>query len=49
MKDSFLPIYYQGMARVMPSLKTNHRVATLREQVNDLTLAFISPLNPEDH
>jgi hypothetical protein len=37
------------MAGVMASLKTNHRVATLCEQVNDLTLAFVSPLDSENH
>ena len=46
MEDVLLVLYLHGMTRVSSTLVTNDDVCISRQNVYDLTLAFISPLKP---
>ena len=38
----------QGWARIMAALEAHHDVGALRQPVDDLTLALVAPLGPDD-
>ena len=37
------------MARIVPPLKAHHEIGTFRKPVDNLTLAFVTPLGTDDH
>jgi hypothetical protein len=47
-QNGFLAVDHQGVARVMPALKTHDRRRILGEQIHDLTLALVAPLRADD-
>jgi hypothetical protein len=48
-KDKLITPYHQGMAGVISSLKTDNHVSKLAEEVDDLPLAFVTPLTSHDY
>ena len=49
MKNRLLFANDQGMARVVASLKTNNRLGSIRQEIDDFPLAFVTPLRTEDN
>jgi hypothetical protein len=49
MKNRFLIANDQGMPRIVPPLKTNNRLCSIRQEIDDLTFAFVTPLRTEDN
>ena len=47
MKRCFLAVYYQGVSGIVPALEANNRCDLVSQQVNNLTLAFITPLGAQ--
>ena len=46
----FLPFDHERVAGVMPALKANHPIGLVRQQVDNFSFAFITPLDAEnDH
>jgi hypothetical protein len=46
MKFELIVIYNDGMTSIIPTLATHHHIRFFREKINNLSLPFISPLNP---
>ena len=49
MKNGLAAIDQQRMPCIVSALKPDHRVGVVREQIDDLALAFVAPLGPEDY
>ena len=49
MKDGFLPMYDEGMARIVTSLKSDDYVCMGRQQINDLAFPLITPLGADNN
>ena len=49
MKNRFLFANDQGMARVVAALKTNYRLRSIRQKIDDFPFAFVTPLRTEDN
>ena len=49
MQDEFLVVELDGMARVIAALITDNDIAFPREKIDDLPLAFIAPLSPNQN
>ena len=49
MKNRFLGPDYQRMPSVVPALETNNRIGSIRQQIDDLTLPFVTPLGAKDN
>jgi hypothetical protein len=49
MQYGLLAIDHQGMAGVVPSLKSDHGRRLVREQVDHLALALIAPLGADNY
>ena len=43
-----LPVDNQGMSGIVTALKPDHSPDSLRQQIDDLTLAFVSPLGADN-
>ena len=39
----------QSVASIVPTLKAHHHIGALRQPVDDLALALVSPLRADDH
>jgi hypothetical protein len=48
-KDELLPVHYKGMTRVVPPLEANDIVCLFGQQIDNLSLTFISPLGSNHH
>ena len=48
-QNGFLPVDDQGMTGVVPSLETNHCVCVFRQQINNFSLALVTPLGTEQN
>ena len=46
-QHGFLAIHHQGMARIVTTLETYHSTCVVGQPVNDLALAFITPLGTD--
>ncbi len=46
-KRCFLAVNYQGMTGIVPALEADNRCNLVGQQVNNLTLAFITPLGAQ--
>jgi hypothetical protein len=44
MKLEYLIVYYEGVARIMATLKTGDDISTLRKPVDNFALALVTPL-----
>ncbi len=44
MEYIFFAIHHQGVASVVAALKAHHAVGVLGEQINDFSLALVTPL-----
>jgi hypothetical protein len=49
MKNRFLFANDQGMARIVTSLEPNNRLCSIRQEINDFSFAFVTPLRTEDN
>ena len=49
MKDKLFSAHHQGMAGVVAPLVTHYHPGLFRQQVDDLSLAFIPPLGAHHH
>ena len=49
MQYRFYTIDYQRMPGIVPPLESNHGFGLLGEKVNDLALAFVTPLRADDY
>jgi hypothetical protein len=49
MQYRFLTLNDQRVAGVMPALKTHYRAGLISQQIDDLALAFITPLGAQDY
>jgi len=49
MQDGFLSVHHQRMPGVMPALKTHHALGVIRQPIDDLAFALISPLGADYH
>jgi len=49
MKNRFLFANDQGMARVVAPLKTNNRLRSTCQKIDDFPFAFVTPLRTEDN
>ena len=49
MKNRFLFANDEGMARIVASLKTNYRLRSIRQKIDDFPFAFVTPLRTEDN
>ena len=47
MQDGFLPVDYERMARVVPTLETHDRMSALGEHVDDGAFALVAPLRTD--
>ena len=48
MKNRFLIANDQGMTRIVPPLKTNNCLRSIRQKIDDFPLAFVAPLCTND-
>jgi hypothetical protein len=46
-KRCFLAVNYQGVTGIVPALEANNRSDLIGQQINNLTLAFITPLGAQ--
>jgi hypothetical protein len=42
-------VNYQGVARIVPALESHYCLATIGQEINNLSFSLITPLNPKDH
>ena len=49
MQYCFYTIDYQRMPGIVSSLESDHGIGLLGEKVNDLALAFVTPLRADDY
>ena len=49
MKDEFLAVHHQGVAGVVAALIPHHHPGPLGQEVDDLPLAFVTPLGAHHH
>ena len=47
-KDGFLAVHHQCVTGVVAALKADDDVGVVREEIDDLALAFVSPLSADD-
>ena len=49
MKDIFLALDVHGVACVIAALRADYHVGLFRQNINDLSLAFVAPLGPHQN
>ena len=49
MTDELLTVYHHGVTGIVPSLKPDHNIGNIREQIDNFPLTLIPPLGSNDY